>query len=172
MPARATGRAGTRDGRAAVLFDRTFTAAPEQVWAAVTESDRLARWIGPWSGDPASGSVTLQMSAEGDDLPGTRYEIDRCEPPRGLTVRAVDEAGGWNLAVDLHHEDGVTTLTFSQLIDDAAALESIGPGWDWYLDRLVAAESGHDVSALDFERDYYPALGEHYRRVAAELTSP
>ena len=39
----------------------------------------------------------------------------------------------------------------------------MGPGWEYYLDRLVAAETGGDLAAIDFERDYYPAMAEYYR---------
>ena len=28
---------------------------------------------------------------------------------------------------------------------------------------VVAAETGGDLAAIDFERDYYPAMSEHYR---------
>ncbi|MGS0686750.1 hypothetical protein ACVBEQ_16665 [Nakamurella sp. GG22] len=39
----------------------------------------------------------------------------------------------------------------------------LGPGWEYYLDRLVAAETGGDVAGIDFDRDYYPAMVEYYR---------
>ena len=42
---------------------------------------------------------------------------------------------------------GVTTLTFEQRGLTAAAASDIGPGWEYYLDRLVAAETGGDVAA-------------------------
>ena len=45
----------------------------------------------------------------------------------------------------------------------AAQAESVGPGWEYYLDRLVDAETGADPSARDFERDYYPAMRDYYR---------
>ena len=65
--------------------------------------------------------------------------------------------------------DGATTLAFGQVVHDRAAFESIGPGWDYYLDRLVAAETGADVAAVDFAADYFPALQGHY---AALLAGP
>ena len=39
---------------------------------------------------------------------------------------------------------------------DPAIAESVGPGWDYYLDRLVAAETGGDLADVDCD-DYYPA---------------
>jgi uncharacterized protein YndB with AHSA1/START domain len=169
MTATATGRLATHEGRDAVAFERTFHAPITDVWAAVTESDRLERWIGTWTGDPASGSVRFQMNAEGDAVPESTYEIRRCEPPRLLGIRAVDDFGVWILTLELSEAAGVTTLRLSQVIDDPAQIENTGPGWDFYLDRLVAAETGGDVSAIDFDRDYYPALRDHYVAIQKEL---
>ena len=43
-----TGRVETRDGERVLVLTRHFTAPIDDVWAAVTESDRLSRWIGRW----------------------------------------------------------------------------------------------------------------------------
>ncbi len=48
-------------------------------------------------------------------------------------------------------------------IPDQAMAESVGPGWEYYLDRLAAVLSGGDLSAIDFAVDYYPAMADHYR---------
>ena len=162
---RPTGRREERHGQTFLVLDRTFRAPIEDVWAAVTESDRLSRWIGEWSGDPASGSVTFRMTAEGDDVPDETIWIDECVPPRRLVMRSAqpvesDELWAWEL--DLVESAGVTTLTFAQGVTDPELAESVGAGWDYYLDRLVAAESGGDVGGIDFD-DYYPAFREHYR---------
>ena len=81
---RATGRRDDRDGTAYVVFQRTFHAPIEDVWAAATEPDRLVRWIGTWSGDPASGSISFFMTAEAEDAPEEKILIDEWhEPTRG-----------------------------------------------------------------------------------------
>lgn len=171
MTATPTGRLERRGDDDAVVFTRTFRAPIDDVWAAVTESDRLARWIGTWTGDPADGFVTFEMNAEGDDVPPSRYDIRACEPPHHFAVDAVDESGVWRLDVVLTEDAGVTTLTLGQVIFDPAMIENTGPGWDYYLDRLVAAETGGDVGAIDFDHDYYPAQREHYQAIAVEITS-
>ncbi|MEO6512079.1 MAG: SRPBCC family protein [Nocardioides sp.] len=157
-----TGRLETVDGRLNLFVDRTFQAPIEDVWAAITEPDRLARWIGTWTGDPASGAVLFAMTAEGQEPPGDEMEIRECTPPRRLAVTSQVGEQRWFLDVDLSEADGVTTLAFSQPDVDPEQASSVGPGWEYYLDRLVAAETGGDVSAVDFERDYYPAMAEHY----------
>ena len=162
---RPTGRREERHGETYVVFERTFRAPIEDVWAAVTESDRMSRWIGEWSGDPASGSVTFRMTAEGDDVADETIWIDECVPPRRVVMRSAqpgesDETWAWE--IDLAEADGTTTLTFAQGFTDPTMAESVGPGWDYYLDRLVAAETGTDLAAIDFV-DYYPAFAGHYR---------
>jgi hypothetical protein len=131
-----TGRREDRNGTTYVVFQRTFRAPIADVWAAVTESDRLGRWIGIWSGDPASGSIAFRMTAEAEDAPEETIWIDE--------------------------SDGVTTLTFAQEAVDVSLAEGVGPGWDYYLDRLVAAETGGDLAAIEFDH-YYPAFAAHYR---------
>jgi uncharacterized protein YndB with AHSA1/START domain len=150
------------DGRLTLVITRELVAPIRDVWASVTEPERLARWVGTFTGDPASGTVSFRMTAEGD-APAEDMEIRACDPPRLLAVTAQTPQGSWDLELALSERDGVTELTFSQPGIDPAETESVGPGWEYYLDRLVAAQTGGDVAAIDFERDYYPAMSAHYR---------
>ncbi|MEJ7796571.1 MAG: SRPBCC family protein [Nocardioides sp.] len=161
----ATGRREDRDGTSYVVFERTFTAPIADVWAAVTEPERLERWIGTWSGDPASGKVEFRMTAESEDAPEETIVIDECREPSRLVMRSArpdDHAQLWTWQVDLSEADGLTTLTFAQEVINVTLAESVGPGWDYYLDRMVAAETGGDIASIDFD-DYYPAFAAHYR---------
>jgi uncharacterized protein YndB with AHSA1/START domain len=157
-----TGRRQTRDGQEVVAYTRRFSATVEDVWAAVTEPDRLERWIGTWEGDPADGWVGFRMTAESPDASAERMWIDECDPPRRLATHSSTPYGDWHLALDLDERDGVTTLTFAQRMSDPGVAADVGPGWDYYLDRLVAAETGGDVAAVDFT-DYHPADSDYYR---------
>jgi uncharacterized protein YndB with AHSA1/START domain len=169
MTAQPTGRAERRAGVDLLVLERTLPLPPAGLWAAVTESDRLARWFASWTGDPASGRVTVQMLAEGDDVPPAVYEVRACEPPHRLAVRNESEYGVWEIELTVAAAAaGGATVTLAQVVHDASALESIGPGWDYYLDRLVAAETGGDPGALAWD-DYYPALAGHYTAVAAGI---
>ena len=145
-----TGRIDREGEQWVLTLQREFRAPIEDVWASVTESERLARWIGTWTGDPTSGRVAFTMTAEGATEP-EEMEIRACVPPRLLEVTLVES-------------EGVTTLTFTQPDLDLDDAESVGPGWEYYLDRLAATETGTDLTAIDFERDYYPAMLEHYQR--------
>jgi len=166
-----TGARERREGIDHVAYTRTFAAPIDDVWAAVTEPERLVRWIGTWTGDPASGTVAFRMTAEGENCPEDTYWIDACDAPHRLAVHFSSGEGAeaelvWRLALDLVETGGVTTLTFAQVMSDPEMASSVGPGWDYYLDRLVAAETGGDVGAIDFD-DYYPAQADHYRQAFA-----
>ena len=163
----ATGHQELRHGTPFLVMTREFRAPIEDVWAAITESDRLARWIGTWSGDPVEGEVVFRMTYEGDDdPPGERFVIEECEEPRRLAITTEasydDRQVTWHLELDLAEAEGVTTLTFAQSVPDPAMAHDVGPGWDYYLDRMVAAEAGGDPATIDFD-DYYPALSDHYK---------
>lgn len=159
----ATGRRDRHDP-SRVVFTRTFRSPVVEVWAAVTEPEALSRWIGTWEGDPASGEVSFTMTAEGDAAPPEPCRIDACDPPTLLQVTLGEQ--GWTLRLELSEAAGVTRLDLSQQLADPELAASVGPGWDYYLDRLVAAAGGADVAAVDWD-GYYPALGDHYRRLLA-----
>ncbi len=72
----------------------------------------------------------------------------------------------FELRLDLSEEDGVTTLLFAQRMSDPEMASSVGPGWEYYLDRLVAAETGGDVADVKWD-DYYPALADDYRALVS-----
>jgi uncharacterized protein YndB with AHSA1/START domain len=163
-----TGRIDHDGGRRTLRLTRSFRAPIEDVWAAVTEPERLERWIGTYTGDPADGKVSFRMTFEEggqaeEGGPAEEMEIRECIPPERLAVTSHVGEQVWYLELELVEEDGVTTLSFSQPELDPVDGESIGPGWEYYLDRMVVAEAGGDVATIDFERDYYPAMADYYR---------
>jgi uncharacterized protein YndB with AHSA1/START domain len=146
-----------------IQLTRRFRAPIDAVWAAMTESERLERWIGRWDGDPRTGRVDFYMTAEGDDPPAEEYRIELCEPPHrfaGTTAVGDDQ---WRLRFELTEEAGVTTLLFAQAIVDDVG--DVGPGWEYYLDRLAASVADGDVAAVEWDA-YYPAMKDHYSALA------
>ena len=144
----------------AVVFPRRLPLSVEEAWAAVTDPARTAPWIGPWSGDPATGTVELTMIAE-DGAPVVPVGIVRCEAPHLVVVTTSPD--GWVLTVRIEGDDDEVVISLEQDIADAESASSIGPGWDFYMDRLVEAEAGRDPEAIRFSPDYHPGLSEHYR---------
>jgi uncharacterized protein YndB with AHSA1/START domain len=154
----------TPEGRDLVIV-RTFRAPIEDVWASITESERTARWWGPWTGEPGAGRTiryTMAFEAEG---PASEMLIEACEPPRHLAVRAINDYGDWRLEAHLSESDGVTEMRFTQHLDDKTNIGDVGPGWEYYLDNLVASRTGDKMP--DFN-DYYPSQKQYYLDLAAE----
>lgn len=150
------------DDGTTLSLTRTFAGPIEDVWASITESDRLARWFGSWTGDPSSGSVMVTMNAEAESVEASSYTIRECAAPHVLAVSTSDDGGVWHLRAELSESEGVTTLVFSQERIDQDHVASAGVGWEWYLDRLAAAAAGDPPPSLDdFERDYLPQVATY-----------
>ena len=143
-----------------LVLTRTFRAPIADVWASLTDPARTARWFGPWQGDAAPGrTIKVQMVHE-EGRPWMDMTIDACEPPRRLAISAGDEPDRWHLDMVLAESAGVTELRFTQHLTVTEGVGEIGPGWEYYLDTLVAARDGRP--APDFD-DYYPAMKEHFQ---------
>jgi uncharacterized protein YndB with AHSA1/START domain len=151
-----------------VVFERSFRAPAAEIWAAVTRPERLERWIGTWQGRPSTGRVTFTMTAE-DGAEPEEVRIERCDEPTLLTVAFRVGDQGWRVSLRLAESEGTTTLGLVHHLQPEDDLPSIGPGWEYYLDRLVAVEtSGVDPASVSFD-DYYPSQAAYYQKLAAVL---
>ena len=155
----------TPEGRDLVLV-RTFRAPIEDVWASITESERTARWFGSWTGEPGPGktiryTLGFEPGAEPADM-----KIEACDPPHHLAVSATDDYGRWHLEAHLSEVDGITELRFVHHLAPDTNVGDVGPGWEYYLDNLVASRDGTPLP--DFN-DYYPSQKSHYLKLETEL---
>jgi uncharacterized protein YndB with AHSA1/START domain len=119
--------AGGASERVSVLLRRSYDSAAQDVWDAVTDPDRIKRWLMPISGDlRVGGSFQLEGNAGG--------EILACEPPRLLRVTFGDP----NSIVQLRltaQADGDTVLELEhtvpiEIAQSGAGALWVGPGWD------------------------------------------
>ncbi|MBG6239858.1 uncharacterized protein YndB with AHSA1/START domain [Mycetocola sp. CAN_C7] len=147
--------AGTFD----LILTRTFETPAADLWASLTDPSRTAAWLGPWRGEPRVGeTIELQMAFEEGDA-WSSVRIDHCDAPKRIAVTVLNESGDWALGARLDEGDGGTRLTFIHHLDDPALAEYSGPGWEYYLDNLVAVRAGTPLP--DFA-DYYPAQADYF----------
>ncbi|WP_188192980.1 SRPBCC family protein [Nonomuraea sp. SYSU D8015] len=159
-----TGKLFRTDTGSDLVLTRTFRAPAEDVWASITEPERTARWFGPWEGQAGPGrTIKVQLLYE-EETPWSEMRIEACEPPRRLEISAVDEAGSWHLELLLSEADGTTELRFVQHLATEEGTGEVGPGWEYYLDMLVASRDGSPKPAFD---DYYPAMKPYYEQLTA-----
>lgn len=161
-----TGTITAIDEQPNLVLTRRFAASASRIWRELTESALLERWIGRWEGDPTSGHVDFFMTAEGDVVEPERYTILQCDPPRRFAGDTSQGAGAWHLWFELDEQAGTTVLTFGQRLNPGEDVGSIGPGWEYYLDRLVAVHEGRDADTVVWD-EYYPAMQTDYERLVA-----
>lgn len=142
-----------------LILTRTFRAAIEEVWASLTKSDRTALWFGPWEGRTGPGEIVRLQLVHEKGQPWTNLTIEECEAPRRLVVQMKDDAGEWRIELTLTQTDHTTELRLVQPLSDWKLAGDVGPGWEYYLDMLVAAREG---KALPSFEDYYPSQKAHY----------
>jgi uncharacterized protein YndB with AHSA1/START domain len=131
------------DGRQRLEFRRSWPDPIEDVWSALTEPDRMARWIGTYDGERAvGGRGTFTMTHEepvDEQYAGEPMTIVDCDPPRRLVVEWVQEGSeNWRVYLDLATEGGRTVLRFVQVFAADADVTDFALGWHWYLDKFGA----------------------------------
>ena len=159
----------TAIGRDLVL-ERVLPGSVDDAWASITESDRLARWFCTWTGEPRVGAtLELTLVAEEGNAK-SQAEILACEPPTHLVVSTHDQGGTWLLEATLTPIDSnYTRLRFVHHLDEEAKSEEVGPGWEYYLDALVATTDGKPMPSFD---DYWPSLASAYADGTSAGSSP
>lgn len=148
----------------ALVVTRRFRAPIEDVWTSITDPDSTARWFGRWEGKPGAGSeIRVQMAFE-EGAPWMTKTIEACEPPRRLVLTS-DDGMVPRLELGLTAIDGGCELELVHHEVDRAQVGDFGPGWEYYLDCLVAARADQPLPSF---HDYYPAQKAYFAGLAAE----
>jgi uncharacterized protein YndB with AHSA1/START domain len=130
------------DPRRLVALRRDWPDPIDDVWSALTESERTARWIGYYTGRTATTvefTMTGEADAGGEVAPPVTVTIVECDPPRRLVLDIPEgDKPPWRVAVTLTEEAGRTVVLFEQHVPDDVSPADVEAGWNWYLDRLGA----------------------------------
>jgi uncharacterized protein YndB with AHSA1/START domain len=130
-----------------VSGSRTYSAEIEDLWDAITNSERIPRWFAPITGElKLGGRYQLEGNAGGD--------ITRCDPPRALDITWECGNVSW-VTVRLESVTGGTRLTLEHLMGRDEASEAhwkkygpgaTGVGWELgFLGLGLYLESGEAV---------------------------
>ena len=133
--------------RRAVRLERTYATDPKDLWSALTEPDRLARWFARVEGDLSlNGAFVIYFDADDPDE-RTLGQVLRCDPPSQLEVSwFFQEEGQSRLSVALIPDGDATRLVLDHARLPADAAAGYSAGWHTYLEQLEADLGGGDGS--------------------------
>ena len=129
-------------------FERILATDVDDLWSALTDPERLARWMNVCTGDLALGGTWHALLDDGSDYAvGT---VTACDPPRSFTTswHAIEEQPTvLTVTVDAVPEGARLTLVHE-------AVQSIyyGPGWQTYLEQLDDYLGAAATSVTDPDR--------------------
>jgi uncharacterized protein YndB with AHSA1/START domain len=141
-----------------LVLTRTFRAPIADVWTSITASESTARWFGPWEPTAEEKKIRIQMAFE-EGKPWLDGTIEHCEAPHHLAVRTKSGFGEKLLSLKLSESAGTTTLEFVHHRVNRKMVGELGPGWEYYLDALVASREGGEKPKFEA---YYPAQKAHF----------
>ena len=128
------------DGKAAIRMEDRFSTDIDDLWSALTDPQRLARWIAEVEGDLRLGGEFRASFTSGWEGPG---RVDVCEPPRRLLVTmSPGQDDQTVIEVELVPGGDHTRLVLEERglpLDEAAAH---GAGWQAHVEDLAAYLAG------------------------------
>jgi uncharacterized protein YndB with AHSA1/START domain len=152
--------------RRSIRFEREYGASVEDVWSAVTDPERLRRWLavgGAVLEPRAGGRFEVRMTpSEEETAWGTVLAF---EPPRLLEVEwrypGEDESV---VRIELEPRGDRTLLVLDHRLLQAGQAAGYGAGWHAYLDALGDVLADGDAGSWD---ERFQARIEDYRQAAA-----
>jgi uncharacterized protein YndB with AHSA1/START domain len=148
-----------------LVLTRRFRASVEDVWTSITDPASTARWFGRWEGTPGVGNeIKIQMAFE-DGAPWLAKKIEACEAPHRLVLTSVGSSFTSKLELAIKTTNDGCELEFIQHAINRAMVGEVGPGWEYYLDALVASRD--DATRPKFD-SYYPAQKAYFMGLEPE----
>jgi uncharacterized protein YndB with AHSA1/START domain len=164
------------DGAGVVRIEDRYDTDIEDLWSALTDPARLARWYGRVDGDLRPGGQ-FRTYIEASDIDATG-RVDACDPPRRLqlTTRETDES--YQRGQGVPPFDAGIEVTLTALGDQTdltiqvrgMPLDKIafyGAGWQIHAENLAAYLAGRERGDTEARWD---ELVPPYQDLAAQLT--
>ena len=172
---RVLGSLRSADGTGVVRIEDRYDTDIDDLWSALTDPRRLARWYGQVEGDLRPGGE-FRLHVESADMDGAG-RVAACEPPRRLlvTTRETDESYLRGKGVPPYDEAIEATLTADGgqtiLVIEVRGmpLDKIafyGAGWQIHAENLAAYLAGRERGDTEARWD---ELVPPYQDLAADV---
>lgn len=173
---RILGDLGSADGAGVVRIEDRYDTTIEDLWTALTDPTRLARWYGRVEGDlRPGGQFTSYIEANDIESAG---RVDACEPPRRLqvTTRETDESYergqgvppfDARIEVTLIAVGDQTDLTIQVRGMPLDKIAFFGAGWQIHAENLATYLAGRERVDTEVR---WGELVPPYQELAAQLS--
>ena len=141
---RTVGTLRVADGTGIVRLEDRFRTDMDDLWSALTDPGRLARWLGEFEGDlRLGGEFRARFFASGWEGTG-RVEV--CEPPRHLLVMTKDDGQADEHAIEatLTADGDHTILILEERGMPVNLLAAYGAGIQVHIEDLAAHIAGRE----------------------------
>jgi uncharacterized protein YndB with AHSA1/START domain len=162
---RILGSLRSADGKGAVRMQDRYDTDIDDLWSALTDPRRLARWIAEVEGDLRPGGefrarFTSQWEGTG--------RVEACEPPRRLLVvtKASDRPDELVIEATLTAAGDQTILVIEERGMPLGQIADYGAGWQVHAEDLAAHIAGRERCDIEARWD---ELAPAYRDLAANV---
>lgn len=146
-----------------VRFEREYSCSKDRVWQALTDRERLSRWLGNVTGELRPGGEYRLDFGDGDVATG---QIMTCEQPDRLTVTwEFPDEGTTRVDVELVDTASGTRMVFTHTGLRSSDLAQYGAGWHTFLDHLDVTLSGDNPSG------WYEQYRQRFPRYRSKVSS-
>jgi uncharacterized protein YndB with AHSA1/START domain len=164
------------DGAGVVRIEDRYDTDIEDLWSAITDPVRVARWHGRIEGDLRPGG-DFRLYLEADDIDSTG-RIDACEPPRRLVVTTRETDESYQKGQGVPPFDAVKEITLTADGDETVLVLEVrgmpldkiafyGAGWQIHAESLAAYLVGREADDAEAR---WGELVPPYQNLAANLS--
>lgn len=158
---RVLGTLRSENGVGVVRIEDRLDATIDEVWSALTDPTRLARWYGELEGDlHLGGEFHSRLYASGWE--GTR-RVTACDPPHGFTLGSGDEVS----EVTLRADGDQTVIVYENRSVPLDLLFAYGAGEQIHVEDLGDHLAGRERGDAEARWD---ALESAYRPLAEQIS--
>jgi uncharacterized protein YndB with AHSA1/START domain len=172
---RILGSLRSADGMGLVRIEDRYDTDINDLWSALTDPARLARWYGQVEGDlRLGGQFRLYLEADGWDGTG---RVEACEPPRRLLVTTRESDESWRKGRGAQPFDAAIEATLTADGDQTILVIEVrgmpldriafyGAGWQIHAENLSAYLAGRQGGNTEARWD---ELVPPYQDLAADI---
>ena len=172
---RILGSLRSADGAGVVRIEDRYDTAIDDLWSAITDPARLARWFGEVDGELSQGGEFRVHIADAGHRTG---RVEACEPPQRLvvTTRETDESyrrgqgvppfdAAWDITLTADGDQTILVIEVKGMPLDKIAY--FGAGWQIHAENLAAYLAGREPDDVEAR---WKELVPPYQDLAANIS--